>query len=179
MQTGPGKLAETLVGLMIPPACREDVLGDLHERYTSPRRYIADAMCVVPLLIVSRVRRTTDPQVFLMELFAVYLSFLSAAWFLDVSMFSDRLEIVRLAIPAAIAVLATTLGDAYARPGIPPPRQAVRSAATGMAFAFALEAVLWTGGRELAAPLSILFCGAGLSLFFVSTLRLLFRPHVA
>jgi hypothetical protein len=36
---------EALVGLLTPPACRDHVLGDLHERYSSPAQYLVDAPC--------------------------------------------------------------------------------------------------------------------------------------
>jgi len=175
MEAAPPKAAEILVGVLIPPACREEVLGDLHERYTSPRRYIGDAICVVPLVILSRILRTTDPQVFLMEALAGFLSFLAAAWYLNAAVLEDRLGFARLAIPTAMTVLASMLADAYASPGIPAPAKAFRSLAMGTAFAFVSQAMLWTWSRELAAPPSILFFGGALSLLLVSTIRILFR----
>ena len=35
MRLRPSKTAEAIVALFLPPACREEVLGDLHERYRS------------------------------------------------------------------------------------------------------------------------------------------------
>ena len=67
MPSAPPRVMEAVVGFLLPPACREHVLGDLHERYTSPRQYLVDALLAVPLVIASRIRRTTDPDVFLME----------------------------------------------------------------------------------------------------------------
>jgi hypothetical protein len=49
-----------------------EVLGDLHEKCKSPRQYFIEAAGVLGPVIVSRIRRTTDFQVFLMETFAVY-----------------------------------------------------------------------------------------------------------
>src|SRR5437016_2809889 len=44
MCSGPSKAAEAIVAVFVPPACREEVLGDLHERYSSPRQYALDAL---------------------------------------------------------------------------------------------------------------------------------------
>ena len=75
----PSKHAELILGILIPPACREEVLGDLYERYRSPLRYAWDAICIVPLVILSRIRRTSDPLVVLTQALALYTSFLCAA----------------------------------------------------------------------------------------------------
>ena len=53
----PPKALETIAGLLIPRASREQVLGDLHERYRSPVQYISDVVRTVPWVIASRLRR--------------------------------------------------------------------------------------------------------------------------
>lgn len=63
MHSAPPKTAERIVGFLIPPASREEVLGDLYERCTSSGQYILDALLVLPRVILSRIRRTTDAQV--------------------------------------------------------------------------------------------------------------------
>jgi hypothetical protein len=80
MNSGLSKTAEAIVAGFVPPASREEVLGDLHERYRSPRQYGVDALCTVPLVILSRIRRTADPQMLLIQAFALYVSFLGAAY---------------------------------------------------------------------------------------------------
>ena len=118
MKPAPPRLMQVVVGILIPPACREHVLGDLYERYKSPGQYLAEALCTVPLVILSRIRRTTDPQVFLMEAFALYLSFLAATWQSGGMPFlHEKRGFLRLAIPVAVALAALMLGDAYAPPG--------------------------------------------------------------
>ncbi|HEV3039193.1 MAG TPA: serine hydrolase [Candidatus Angelobacter sp.] len=57
MRSRPSKTAETIVAVFVPPTCREEVLGDLHERYRSPGQYALDAMRTVPLVIYSRTIR--------------------------------------------------------------------------------------------------------------------------
>ena len=46
--SSPPKLLETIAGLFLPRAIREQVLGDLHERYSSPLQYTLDLICTVP-----------------------------------------------------------------------------------------------------------------------------------
>ena len=57
--TRPPELAENLVGLFLPPSCREEVLGDLCESYENSPKYGLDAATVVPRVIVSQIRRNT------------------------------------------------------------------------------------------------------------------------
>ena len=110
MHHGPSKAAEAIVALLVPPACREEVLGDLHERYISSGQYGLDAVRTIPLVIISRIRRTADPQVLLMQAFALYASFLGAAWLKDRTFLSDQWGLLRLAIPAGMAMLGLDTG---------------------------------------------------------------------
>src|SRR6185503_10675964 len=71
METRPPPLTEKLVRALIPPASREHVVGDLNERYVSPRQYLCDALRALPWLIASRLRRTTHPIGFVLG--AAYL----------------------------------------------------------------------------------------------------------
>jgi hypothetical protein len=74
MSSGPSRTAEGIIAAIVPPACREEVVGDLHERYRSQGRYALDALRTVPLVIVSRIRRTADPQILVIQAFVLYLS---------------------------------------------------------------------------------------------------------
>ena len=176
VRPAPPRKLERLIGLFIPPACREEVLGDLHERYTGRARYLADALCAVPLVIVSRIRRTTDAQVLLMEAFVLMLSLLGAARYKDTTFLTKRWGLLRLAIPAAMALLGLMLDDAYARPGARWPLKAVRAPLFGLGMACLSQAVLSVGNPELTLPRWILWCGGGLGLLLASTVRLLFPP---
>ncbi len=53
----PPRLLETIAGLLLPQAVREQVLGDLHERYVSPLQYISDVIRTVPWVMASGLRR--------------------------------------------------------------------------------------------------------------------------
>ena len=109
MRAGPNRLMEALVSLLLPPACREHVLGDLYERYTSPRQYIADAALTLPLVIASRIRRTTDGVVLFMEAGTLYSSFFIAARFLDAPFLAQPEALLRLAIPPVVALAANAV----------------------------------------------------------------------
>ena len=63
-------------------------------------------------MIISRIRRTADPQVLLMQAFAVYLSFMGAAWFQGGAFLREQWGLLRLAIPVAVAMLGLILEDA-------------------------------------------------------------------
>lgn len=144
MQPGPSKGMEAAVAVLIPPACREEVLGDLYERYRSRPQYVADAARTLPLVIWSRMRRTTEPRVFLLEALAVYLSFHAAHWIV-----AGPAGSLLLAIPSFAMLFGLRLAAAYStRPWTP---------LLALAFAFLLPNGLprWTMifGGSLAALL--------------------------
>ena len=99
--SGPTKTAETVVAFFVPPACREEVLGDLYERFRSPGQYCFDAIRTVPLVIASRVRRTADPQLLVTIALGTYASFLGAAFFWDRAFLHEQWGALPLAIPVA------------------------------------------------------------------------------
>ncbi len=176
MQPVPPKAMERVVGWLIPPACREEVLGDLHERYTSPRQYFLDVARTVPLVVVSQIRRTADAQVLLIEAFALYLPFLAAAWVLGgLAFLYEQSGFLRLAIPAVTALGALILGDAYADRRKPENYQAMRGAALGGASACLSQIVIWAVNAGLLVPRQMLIFGASLSVLLLSVLRMLFR----
>jgi hypothetical protein len=113
MESGPPRRLETFVGLWIPPACREEVLGDLHEKYTGPWQYILLALCVIPFVILSRIRRTTDTLILLTEALIIYGSFLAAAWYTDRTLLDTPGGLQRLAIPTALNLVVLILERAW------------------------------------------------------------------
>jgi len=172
--SGPSKLAEALVRFLLPPASREHVLGDLHERYESPGQYLLDAASVVPCVVISRIRRTTDPAVLLMEAIVLYLSFFAAAWYLaPLSFLNEENGLVRLAIPTALALLSFVLMDAYANPERRWPLKPALQAMLGIGFAFLSEATLATN-RQWNVPILIMLAGGGMSLLLICAIRMLF-----
>jgi len=172
----PPKPIEHLLGFLIPPACREEVLGDLHERFLSTPRYIADALTTIPFVVISRIRRTTDAVVFLMEAIVLFSSFLAAAYFLDKTLLTDTFGFFRPGLPAAIVLLTLLFADAYANPRNRSPLKPILGPALGVAFAWLSQAVLT--GTELTLPRFTMIAGSSLSLLLVSGLRLLFAPRI-
>ena len=176
MHSGPSKAAEAIVAVFVPLACREEVLGDLHERYGSPRQYALDALRTVPLVIISRIRRTADPQVLLMQAFVLYISFLAAAWFKDRAFLQQQWGLLRLAVPAGMALLGLILEDAYAKPGRRSPLSVFRGPVLGLGLALLAQGVFTAGNPDLAVPSWIMFYGCAMSLLLSSAVRMLFPP---
>lgn len=106
METRAPKMIEKLVRVLTPPADREHVLGDLSERYVSPRQYLFDALRTLPYLIGSRARRTTHPLgLVLIGLFLWFATFYGnrqASW-------------LGATIPTVITLALLTLRDVYRR----------------------------------------------------------------
>ena len=176
MHSRPSRAAEALVAVLTPPASREEVLGDLHERYRSPGQYGLDVLRTIPLVILSRLHRTADPQVLLMQAFALCVSFLAAAWFTGGTLLRGPWGLLRLAIPAAIAMLGMMLEDAYANPGRRSALKLVRGPLLGLGLALASQGVLWAGDPGLSIPRPIALYGCAMSLLLSSAVRLLFPP---
>ena len=164
------RILEAIAAILLPPACREEVLGDLHERYRSLLQYIVEALHTITLVIVSRIRRTTDPAIVLIRAFALYLSFLCAARIGGGDFLFDRWALISLAIPCAVALLWLTLDDAWATTS---PRSAF-SAARGR-----VVALLWALTSQAAPPSTMLY-GCLFSLLLLSAIRALehTRPRI-
>jgi hypothetical protein len=173
----PPRLLESIVSFLTPPACREVVLGDLQERYRSPLHYISDAWYAVPCVVHSRIRRTADPGVLLMDAMLLYASFMAAAWQLDRQLLYDPLGLVRLAIPVVAAVIALMLGDAYAKPGKRSALRPLMQATLGVGFAFFAQATFSAAGFAFALPWWIMILGSGFGVIAISMVGMLFPPN--
>lgn len=172
----PPKSIEHLLGFLIPPACREEVLGDLHQRFLSTPRYIADALTTIPFVVISRIRRTTDAVVFLMEAIVLFSSYFAAASVLDRNLLTGALGLFRLGLPAGIVLLTLLFADAYSNPRNRSPLKPILGPALGVVFAWLSRAVLT--GTELTLPRFTMIAGSSLGLLLVSALRLLFAPAI-
>jgi len=168
-EPGPPKKLEAAVGLFLPPACREHVLGDLSERYRGIRQYVLEVLQILPLLVMSRLRRSFDPQALLIEAFAVYLSFVS--WqFLDASFLYDHSGFLRLAVPAVVTLGILLLVEAYANRE---ERGVVTSVAAAAGTVLGAQLVLGLIPR-LGIPIGTLMAGGLSSVLLVFGLRRLF-----
>jgi hypothetical protein len=168
---------ENTAGLLIPPACREEVLGDLHERSRTSPEFCIEALSVIPLVILSRVRRTMDPQVLPLHAAVAYLSFWAAAWFEQRALVETTAGLLKVALAAAAVLLAVLLEDAYAKPGKRLPSHLIRGPFIGVLLAMLLELSLWFNGSQFALPLSVVLFGSALALVLSSALRLLFSSQ--
>ena len=176
-QAAPPRTAEEVEAWLVPPACRDEVVGDLHERYTSRGQYIAEAISTIPLVVGSRIRRTTDPQMLIMEAFALYLSFVGAAWKLDgPSFLNAQWAYLRLAIPAAVALATLKLEDAYARPGKRAPLKPILDTTFSFSVVWLSQFALLAIDPRWALPMRIMIYGSAIAIVLVSTLRILFPP---
>jgi hypothetical protein len=59
LEARPPALIDAAVRLLVPVPCREHVIGDLWERYRSPRSFVLDALRTIPFVVISQVRRTS------------------------------------------------------------------------------------------------------------------------
>ena len=105
VETRPPKVIERVAQLLMPPASREHVLGDLSERYVSPRQYLVDAVRILPFVVLSRVRRTSNPP---LDTAVVVL-----LWFWGVIWGSGEHLWLAAGIPAFVAMSVLILLVAY------------------------------------------------------------------
>ena len=138
MEARPPAFVDAIVRALIPPACREAVMGDLWERYTSPAGYLGDALRALPFLIVSRIRRTTNAPMVALAFLMLFASFGG----------SPRLWL-RAVIPALAVLAAFLLRDAYQGLSVTPTRRAIGDAVAVAASALATQAVLAVVSPEL------------------------------
>jgi hypothetical protein len=178
MASGPPKTFEALVAIVIPPACREEVMGDLHERYRSTAQYGLDAARTVPLVVLSRIHRTADSRALLIQAFAFYASFLAAAWIDGLALLRDQWGLLRLAVPAAGAMVGVMLGDAYANPRLRRPLKLTLAPVQGAGLAVASQELMWLFSPDFAVPRSVLFSGCAAGLLLSSAVRMVFAPAI-
>jgi hypothetical protein len=176
MTAHPSPFFESLVAFFIPSACREEVLGDLYERYLSPPRYAFDAFCTVPFVIASRIRRTSDVRVLLSQILALYLAYLLAARFTAARLLVEPYGLLRLAAPVIPAIAGMALDDAYANPWRPSSLGPVRAPVTGILLALISQIAFRLEGWDIAVPGWTLANGSVLALLFATGVRMLFPP---
>ncbi len=139
-------------------------------------QYIADALSTVPFVIVSRIRRTADPQVLLIQALVLYLSFVGASWFSDRALLGQRGGLVRLAIPVVMAIAGLLLDDAYAKPGPGTATSLVRGPVFGLLLALLSQEALWMKKSDWALPHWVAISGCFIGLLLSSGIRMLFPP---
>ena len=148
MRREPPRILERIATLLIPPACREEVLGDLQERCASSWGYFKDALFAIPAMVV-------------------YLSFLLAARIADGALPAGEWELWRLVIPSCAVLAGIILAEVYAKPGAASRFQSLRAPLLGAGLAFV---------SRIAVPFRVVLYGAALSLILASTTNILFPP---
>jgi hypothetical protein len=170
MEPGPPKIVEAALAILLPPQCRESVLGDLHERFVSRRQYIGNAIVTVPLVILSQVRRVTDAGLLLLEALAVYLSFCVSARFCNGGIFLGTPNVyLRVALPVLPALVALMVADVYAR--------GEQRAIKGPASAFSaiwLQFVMTAHSADWAVPVQVVLFASCAGIGTAVALRALF-----
>jgi len=172
VESRPPKVIEAIAALLIPPACREEILGDLAERCRGALQYSIEAVQTIPCVVFSRIRRTTDGVVLLMNGAALYTTFTVAAWVVDRPLLAAQSSYARLAIPPLIVLLTVIYADAYADPKKRWPLKPLFAPILGIALAFAWRPTL----GEWALPGAVMAWGGVAGAVLVSTLRLIFPP---
>jgi hypothetical protein len=166
----PPRFAQYLAALFLPAASREEVLGDLEERCTSPAGYCKDAIEAVPLVIASRIRRTVDPPVLLLEAMILLLSFLAGAWISEGRPPGQR-ELWAFALPAGCVLLGLVLREAYAQPGVRGSFDPIKGPTLGIGIALSAWMLFrWT------IPFRAMLYGAAFGWSFATAIKLLFPP---
>lgn len=174
MAGGPSRRTEKIVGWLLPPACREHVLGDFRERYRSALHYQADVLFAGLAVISSQIRRTSDPLVRFMEAIVLYGAFVTA--FAAGAGLTSR-SLLCAAIPALATLWVVTLADAYADPSLHPPQRPLYGVIGGLGLAYFVQSVLVLAAPSAALPHAVMAWGCGFSLLLLATLRMIFRPY--
>ncbi len=173
----PPAFIEKLLWFLLPPACREHVLGDLQERSKSPKEYTREGLALLAPVIASRIRRTTDYQLLLIEAFAIYLSFVAGAWCLGEKTFLyQHSGLARLALPTLVALIAILIGNAYFDPVNKSLSGPILQSTVSLTIAFLGQALIFDTRPSLAVPLGVMLFGSCASVLFLSILRILFPP---
>ncbi|MGO9257162.1 MAG: hypothetical protein ACLQU1_12785 [Bryobacteraceae bacterium] len=177
-QVSPPKIAEAIAGALLPPACRQAVLGSLQERHMHAAQYVADALCKLPLVVASQIRKNTEARIFLLEALTVFWSFTFAAFrpgqasFLD-----DPWVLLRIAIPATTTLLVLLLRNAYASPEDPVQYASILDVIIALACAFLSQPALSRFAPELALPRWFPTQGGIVGPWFLLFVRALFPPR--
>lgn len=158
-----------LLGILIPPACREEVLGDLRERSTTTPLLAFEILRIVPFVVLSRILRTSDAVVVLMQAMASYTAFVLAAKWLQPALLADT-GLARLALPAATMVAVLALSDAYSNPKYRSPLKPLKGVVLGLACVFLLDSIFH------AIPRLVTVAGAGMTALLTGAVRMLFPP---
>ncbi len=161
LETRPPVLIDAVLRALIPPACREHVVGDLWERYRSPRHFVFDAARTIPFVILSQIRRTSTLAGVVIHLFLLFVSLGTGA---------GRLWPAVLGLSGAW--LAFVLRDAYRRILSISVKQVGVDVALGAVGLIASQAIVAVVSAGLLLPVRAYAAGlAGFGMIFLLRLQ--------
>jgi hypothetical protein len=173
----PPKRIEKLLSFLLPPPCREHVLGDLQEKCKSSQEYTRVGLSVLAPVIVSRIRRVTDYQLLLMQAFAIYIAFIAGTWCLGKAAFLySHSGLIRLAVPTGVAVLTLLLSNAYFDPAPRSVTKPILQSVISIVLAFLGQTAIFDTRPALAVPFGVVLFGSCASILLVPALQILFPP---
>lgn len=108
----PPECVEDMVGCFLPPACRQEVLGDLCECYENVFQYALSAASVIPRVVLSQIRRNTSTRIFLVTTCGIYYSVAAGA--VNFSQGDTAQTLFRIAIPIIPAILILLVRNGFA-----------------------------------------------------------------
>ena len=182
MNPRPAAFLESLTARLIPAPCRENIAGDLHERYRSNGQYVVGALRTVPFAILSQIRRTFDPAFLVIQACGLYMAFQAAWRFSEMPLLTDASQLLRLLVPVFAGLVGLVLRDAYVDHNCRTPLKSLLDAAFGVAFAFVAAIVAnqfvttsldVRGARPgLALPWNVTGKAALIAVFILSLVRM-------
>ncbi len=111
--TAPPAILEKVLQLLIPPAAREAVVGDLREIYCGPAQYLAEALRTVPRVVLSCAIRAANPPLLLLQgglVFFCLMGLSASLW---------RLSPVEAVLGTVVVLAGTLLCETYRQIGRP------------------------------------------------------------
>src|SRR4029453_13815129 len=160
METPPHPIIEDVVARLLPRACREHVLGDLHERYVSTGQYVWDAVRTLPYALWGQIRRRTSPLL------------AAAHGIVHPRAGGPALAATGAAIAAITALVTVALRDAWVGRTWMSNLHLVLDAILAVALAGASHAFLHTIGSRLALEPAALLAGCATSVALLAGVRI-------
>jgi hypothetical protein len=176
METHPPRLIEAIIERLVPPACRESVLGDWNERYASVPEYVLRALSALPFLVASQVRRTFKVENVVSEAVAIYLAFALEFFVRPASLLAQQV-LIPILIVICTALLALVIRDAYADPEDRSAARTIRDACIAIGAVVSVEAILSVSHLSIwMLPWLLVFSGGAASIPMLFIVRWLLRP---
>ncbi len=135
---GPPALLEGVIRVLLPPAAREPVLGDLWERYRSPGQFLSEGVRTMSYVVAAQARRSTSAPIVGLQIFIL---FACLGGFFPTMRPDVMPNGARAGIAVAAALLGLILRNVYREPGSPV-RQGLLDAATAAAMVLASQGLL-------------------------------------